>query len=507
MSGIDPAGDFGGLRIGGLQLALPMSALREVVPCGRLERLPVRAEGLLGAIDLRGVLVPVLDLRPLIGLAADPLDWPCVVLVIHDGLILGLLCEGVTGVFRSEGQRLNRAAQDGLMAGSLRRADDGSLLSVLSPAALLALPGLPRVEDPEPQRQRVHDGSIGDEPLASGLPMLLLLCGRVPLALPAMAVHATLPSPQVCASVLAGSGACVGVLEHAGEEVPVVDLPALCGLGRLERPAGALQQAFLMRLEAGLVAFLIDRVLDVVRVDDDAVLPVPAFALPRRELFEGGLAIQALTDEVRALLPSSVQQFLVLSPQGLQGHAGLQALAASGRPVAALRGVDTSLAMDGAATAALQAAGQRAMVTYQLGREVATPIGQIREILPFGCEIAVLEVGGAMLGLVAHRGRSIPVMCLSRLHGLPPPEVGPAVSVLVVEADAGEQLGFAVPMLRSIEPADWEPALPALGDSRDPLTQAIHSRQLVQVGQGDSRRMLQVVDLQRIARALQQRVA
>ena len=78
---------------------------------------------------------------------------------------------------------------------------------------------------------------------------------------------------------------------------------------------------------------------------------------------------------------------------------------------------------------------------------------------------------------------------------------------VVVEADAGEQLGFAVPMLRSIEPADWEPALPALGDSRDPLAQAIHSRQLVQVGQGDSRRMLQVVDLQRIARALQQRAA
>ena len=147
------------------------------------------------------------------------------------------------------------------------------------------------------------------------------------------------------------------------------------------------------------------------------------------------------------------------------------------------------------------------MVTYQLGREVATPIGQIREILPFGCEIAVLEVGGVMLGLVAHRGRSIPVMCLSRLHGLPPPAVTPAVSVLVVEADEGVPVGFAVPMLRSIEPADWEPALPALGDSRDALTQAIHSRQLVQVGQGDSRRMLQVVDLQRIARALQQRVA
>jgi purine-binding chemotaxis protein CheW len=512
VSAIDPAGDFGGLRIGGLQLALPMSALREVVPCGRLERLPACAEGLLGAIDLRGVLVPVLDLRPLIGLQTEALDWPCVVLVVHDGLILGLLCEGVTGVFRSEGRRLNRVTQEALMAGSLRRADDASLISVLSPAALLALPGLPHVEDPEPQRQRVHDGSVSNEPLASGLPMLLLLCGRVPLALPAMAVHATLPSPQVRASVLGGSGACLGVLEHAGEEVPVVDLPALCGLGRLERREGVAQQAFLMRLETGLVAFLIDRVLDVVRVDDDAVMPVPVFALPRRELFEGGLAIHALAEEVRALLPPSVQQFLVLSPQGLQRHAGLQALAASGRPVAALRGACATSEANGsggsrAAAVALLAAGQRAMVTYQLGREVATPIDQIREILPFGCEIAVIEVGGAMLGLVAHRGRSIPVMCLSRLHGLPPPAVSPAVSVLVVEADDGEQLGFAVPMLRSIEPADWEPALPALGDNRDALAQAIHSRQLVQVGQGASRRMLQVVDLLRIARALQERAA
>lgn len=508
MSGIDPAGDFGGMRVGGLQLALPMSALREVVPCGRLERLPVRAEGLLGAIDLRGVLVPVLDLRPLIGLAIDPVDWPCVVLVVHDGRILGLLCEGVTGVFRSEGGRMNRAAPGGLLAGSLRRADDAGLISVLSPAALLALPGLPCVEDPEPQRQRVHDGSVSGEPLASGLPMLLMTCGRIPLALPAMAVHATLPSPQVRASVLGGSGACIGVLEHAGEEVPVVDLPALCGLGRMERAQDAAHQAFLVRLEAGLVAFLIDRVLDVVRVDDDAVMPVPAFALPRQDLFEGGLSIQALAEEVRALLPPTVQQFLVLSPRGLLGHAGLQALAASGRPVPALRGAAAGSApADGAAAVALQAAGQRAMVTYQLGREVATPIGQIREILPFGCEIAVLEVGGVMLGLVAHRGRSIPVMCLSRLHGLPPPAVTPAVSVLVVEADEGVPVGFAVPMLRSIEPADWEPALPVLGDARDALAQAVHSRQLAQVGQGDARRMLQMVDLQRIARALQQQAA
>ena len=105
MSGIDPAGDFGGLRIGGLQLALPMSALREVVPCGRLERLPARAEGLLGAIDLRGVLVPVLDLRPLIGLGPEAAP-----MVGASGMLFGL-----AGVLIGWAGRAARAAGESLV--------------------------------------------------------------------------------------------------------------------------------------------------------------------------------------------------------------------------------------------------------------------------------------------------------------------------------------------------------------------------------------------------------
>jgi purine-binding chemotaxis protein CheW len=244
-------------------------------------------------------------------------------------------------------------------------------------------------------------------------------------------------------------------------------------------------------------------VLDVVSIGPDDVLPVPAFALPRQDLFEGALAVQGLAQEVRALLPPTMHQFLVLRPDGLFNEPTLQALAASVRPVSALG----DQACQTGTVRLAPGDVQRAMVTYELGREVATPIGQIREILPFGCELASFDIGGEMLGLVAHRGRSIPVLCLSRLHGLPSPLVTPAVSVLVVEADGDEQIGFAVPMLRSIEPADWEPALPSRGDPRDPLTQAVHSRQLAQVGEAEARRMIQVVDLQRIARALQQRVA
>ena len=121
------------------------------------------------------------------------------------------------------------------MAGSLRRADDNDLLSVLSPAALLALPGAATRRDPgrsasgawQQHRRRAAGLRPADAAAAAVRPRAAGAAGD--------GGALTLPSPQVCASVLAGSGACVGVLEHAGEEVPVVDLPALCGLGRLER--------------------------------------------------------------------------------------------------------------------------------------------------------------------------------------------------------------------------------------------------------------------------------
>lgn len=93
-------------------------------------------------------------------------------------------------------------------------------------------------------------------------------------------------------------------------------------------------------------------------------------------------------------------------------------------------------------------------------------------------------------------------MCLSRLTGRASPQVNPAVSVLVVTHD-GQHVGFAVPALRSIEPSDWSPELPSLGqDQIDALTTALSGRRLVQVGPPGQQRMLPLLDLQSVAACL-----
>lgn len=104
-----------------------------------------------------------------------------------------------------------------------------------------------------------------------------------------------------------------------------------------------------------------------------------------------------------------------------------------------------------------------------------------------------------MIGMIVVRGRSIPVVCLTRLITGQTAQITPHSSVLVVEID-NEAMGFAIPALKSIETAQWEPELPQHGKSElNNLKEAIQSGKLAQVGEGVAMRMLPILDLEKIA--------
>lgn len=490
---------YGGFSIGDLRLALPMAALREVVPCGQLTALPCPATCVVGGIDLRGVLVPVVDLRLVLGRTMTAARFPSVVVMVHGGRILGLLVDSVSGVFSDTSPGLHPISVAGgveaLFTGCLQCADDGVLLSVLSPDALMNLPQVPVAQDPEPGRQ---PGAGDAQELQAGEPtvqMLLIRCGRVELAIDAMAVHATLSDPTMQASVLA-RGHCRGVTPYAGHQVPAVDLMALCGLGRLGELGP--RQAFVMQLPAGMVAFLVEKVLDVVSTRPSDLIAVPACALERPELFAGALTASQLTVGGTRGAGTGSMARLVLDSTALRSDETVSSLAATNTALP-----DAGTLQAGAAAGSTTAAALRDMLTYAVGGESATPLDQVTEILPYAADIATFDADSRMLGVLVHRGRSVPVLCLSRLLAGSAADITPSSSVLVVEA-RGELMGFVVPALKAIEPAVWEPELPALGRyGGDEFTQATRACKLALVGSGANERMLPVLDLKRIARAIQ----
>lgn len=58
-------------RLGDLTLAVPGDGLRQVVTVGSLTRVPRVGPELLGLFSVRGEVLPLIDLRPLLGLEAE----------------------------------------------------------------------------------------------------------------------------------------------------------------------------------------------------------------------------------------------------------------------------------------------------------------------------------------------------------------------------------------------------------------------------------------------------
>lgn len=494
---------FGVFFLAAMQLGLPLEALREVVPRGQLAALPCAAPCVVGGVDLRGTLVPVVDLRRVIGMDPAAGEADSIVIMAHEGRLLGLLASGVVGVFTCEAggwSRLEaRNAALPLFDGGFRRPDDGVLVSVLSPAGLAGLQDVPMVDCPGSGRGLSLNAATAGDGGAAEAYLMLVRTGQVPMALASDVVYTTILHPQVLNSPLAG-GWCLGIIEYAGVRIPAVDLLAFCGLGEIANPW--LTQAFLVQYPRGWVAFMVDEISDVVRTGSRVSVPIPAGTLPRDGLFAGALPMDGLSDRALSDAGRQTAYSLLLDTQQLRANPELQGLARVNTPV------DGAAAGAGAASgpdAEAQRAGARCQVlTYDLGFEVATPIEQITEILPWSDDCTLFGAGSRTTGLVVSGGRAIPTFCLSTLMGLPGAARSPTASVLVVDTGGGF-VGFNVPRLLSIDdaPASRPDASGVARANLQALPEAAGARwSPLRVGSGSAERMLGVLDLQHLAATL-----
>jgi purine-binding chemotaxis protein CheW len=91
--------DYVVFLLGGERYALPATVAREVLRLPRLVRVPRVAVHIRGVINLRGQIVAVTDLRPLLGLAGAETPATAQLIVVEAaGLVTALLTDRVEGI-------------------------------------------------------------------------------------------------------------------------------------------------------------------------------------------------------------------------------------------------------------------------------------------------------------------------------------------------------------------------------------------------------------------------
>lgn len=483
---------FGSFRIGEMTLALPMKSVREVVPFHPLMALPCPQPWIKGGLNLRGVTIPVLDLECLLNRPGHQYTPGCILLIAHENHLLGLIADQVKALFFANPGAMHMVssadAVGSIFAGSLMNSELNQLVQVLSTQALFDLPGLPKAEDPEPHRQSLElQTSNEDTALNTRTPLMLMQSMSTLFAVNPKDIETTVVNPVLLPSEYAG-GFYKGNLDYREQTIPAIDLASYLGIGTYKQLQHAAQQAFVIRIDGNPLALLIDRVLDIVHVPHNSVIPLPGFGLPKAAQLEGALPCTTFPKED----PHSQRgpQYFVLSCQRISEDQELIELACILAKASASAQLDAKN-QQGKATRGLD----RLMV-YRLGAEFSTPIEQVREVLPYRADIEIFERGNSMLGMLTHRNESIPVFDLAQWLGAERQSLDHESSILVVNAH-GASVGFAVTSLTAIENAQWEPNVPVLGEQRQLLHGQLKTMQrLAQIGENKHQRMVEVIDLQ-----------
>lgn len=430
---------LGLLRIGPAHLALPVAQMREVLPCpAQLPCLPSRVNGLCGAVDVRGLMMPVLDLAPLLGLPSPAPEQRIIIVVRCHGRLLGLLADQVEGMvaLRPDDQQPLLAQANGgqpaLLSHIFQR--EGQAVAVLDASQIAILPDVPWVDE-DLRAQAQHAQTHHPESV------LLFQCASRRLGVCALEVQGTVPNRVIQASPLQG-GLCRGVVEHHGREVPVVDTLELLSLGRMDdRRHSAM---LLVRFPAhGVLALMIDAVSDIAQVDTAEGLRVPRLAVPRAELFRFALdGRNPATGQ-----PAPGQQSLVIDMAALHSQPLLRNLAslthASPGPAARPQGLGQPRATQ---------TGQAYLSFSAAGQDFACPLDQICEILPFPVgQLARTSTANHVLGMMTHRQEAMAVICLAAVMACSPPRDPGRARLLVVRGEL-EPVAFAVEGLRAIAP-------------------------------------------------------
>jgi purine-binding chemotaxis protein CheW len=410
--------------------------------------------------------------------------------VAQAGQVFGLLADEIEGVTRVTADALLETTVGGerpaLFSHTFERPEDRAVVSLLDASAIATLPGIPVVRD---AGLRPPVGTAGAD--ASRRTVLLLRCGAIGLCVDVGHVHSVIPQLTVLPSPLDGV-TCRGVVHMKGRAVPAVDPLRLLGLGML--PDDGNLRGLVLAMPRGLVVLTVSDIADIASVPVGDVLPLPPVGIRK-----GGFLAGVLTTE-------DGDQHLLLDGAALRGDVELDTLGGLGLPLDTStrnqpetrpEASDPDVPSEGPDGRRVYAS-VRKFLTYSVGMEAATPLGQITEILPYPQRAIALDGAGPLLGIFTHRRLSVPLLSLPTLLGLFDTLDPATARVLLVDSPTAELIGFVVPALHAIEDSVWEESAPKEPGEPGGM---LRRGPLVKIGNEEQSRLLPNVDLSELVAA------
>ncbi len=472
----------------GEMFAVPLAEVKEIIRVPDVVRMPLSPPALLGLANLRGTVLPVLDLRRLFNLPEVAVDDASRVVVLDQGQPVGLMVDRMANVVTVDADRVEpvdrvRATIDtDLLTGMIKDADGSTIVMIIDVARTIgrnfevaAGRGTAGRSDVPPPS--AADDGTGQPEVADEEQLVSFMVDGQEYAFPIGDVQEIVQLPGAITPVPNAPAHVLGVTTLRSRILPLVSLRALFGMH--DQALSDANKVVVVSVADGerervSVGVVMDMVKAVLRVNRALVEPVPATL--GQSGGHGDIRSICRLDEGRRLV----------SVLGADGMFDLDVLRG-------LRGDDatdaTTTQEDG--FMAIDLADDAQFVVFRLmDEEYGVPVEAVREIVRVPDQLTRVPRAPAFVeGVINLRGTVLPVIDQRRRFGLAEVERSDRQRIMVFTID-GRDTGFivdSVSEVRRIATAVISPA-PELSGERGRVVQGVANLH-------DQRRMILLLDM------------
>lgn len=351
---------FGSFYLSDSEFALCVSHVQEVVNAPeRYTAMPLAPGYLKGLFNLRGTVIPVLDLFELLRIPAESDHRPQKIAVVElDGACVGLLFDKTGEVFKNnDEEKSDFESSDGVISGVFKKDAGTRIVQILDVTKIFKLEYVPK------NTGRSRQGHDARGPRSQCISFVV---GPARCALPISAIQEILKVDRVHESAL-GVGDCIGAIDLRGTTVPVIDFAALLKYREVDRSEEATQgdrRIVVMRLEKELFGLMVDSIDSIISFFQDELLSFARVEQEKAEMFLGcitghGSMDILLLDHQKILSHSEINQIT-------RGHSKLYNLKESEQE-----------------SKKQKACNRKTYITFKVDHSYAIEISQVKEVISF----------------------------------------------------------------------------------------------------------------------------
>jgi purine-binding chemotaxis protein CheW len=429
------AANFVVFDLAGGKFGFQLGNVGEIIRVPNLARMPLAPRSLVGLANLHGVVLPVVDLRQLLGFPGAPLDEAARVIVIARGAPVGYVVDRIDGLVALPAGRLEKddagagSIDPSFLDGIIKGAEGESTVKILNPTRILrdefSQLGVSAQRAPGAAAVSAAGDAASATTVGHRVSLVSFELGGQEYALPLDRVEEIIQLPEHISELARSETAVLGVVTLRDRLLPLVSLRALLGLpadsGRKE-PG----KVVVLPMGGGAVGVVADRTREIIHVDPGTIDAAPSL-LTRGEgdaeitsicRLDQGKRLVAVLSPDRLFRSDLVRR--VLSEQGPQNDA-------------------TASQTEGDAMADEQ------FIIFRLGdQDYGLPIAAVGEVARPPERIARLPKAPAFVdGVMNLRGAAVPIIDLRRRFEIEAKERSGSERILVL-AVGGAKAGFMV---------------------------------------------------------------